>query len=56
MEGNFWAAATRALDMQTSNADRLIDAIRAAMLLSAYAYTSGRFHEVRGPACELKLR
>lgn len=45
MENNFYTAATRSLEAQTSSADRLLDAIRAAMLLSAYTYASGRFHE-----------
>lgn len=47
IEMHFYLAATKALEAQTGVADRLIDGIRAAMLLSAYVYTSGRFHEVR---------
>lgn len=45
MEAKFYNAACRALDAQTGVADRLLDGIRAAMLLSAYVYTAGRFHE-----------
>lgn len=46
MEQHFFMASCQALDVSTANADRLIDCMRAAMLLSAYSYTSGRYHEV----------
>ncbi len=47
MEHTFFVAACRQLDLSSANGDRLIDCLRTAMLLSAYSYTSGRFHEVR---------
>lgn len=47
MEQTFFTAACRHLDISSANGDRLMDCLRAAMLLSAYSYTSGRFHEVR---------
>lgn len=46
MEMHFFDASLKALDMSSANGDRLIDCMRAAMLLSAYSYTSGRYHEV----------
>lgn len=46
MEERFFTEACRHLDAAAANSDRLIDAIRAAMLLSAYAYTNNRHHEV----------
>ncbi|KAK8847547.1 hypothetical protein IAR55_005405 [Kwoniella newhampshirensis] len=45
MEQHFFSAACRHLDSAGPSSDRLIDAVRAAMLLSAYSYTSGRHHE-----------
>ncbi|KAK1921689.1 hypothetical protein DB88DRAFT_443137, partial [Papiliotrema laurentii] len=45
MEQHFFEASCRALDVSSSNADRLIDCMRAAMLLSCYSYSSGRYHE-----------
>ncbi|KAL7419330.1 hypothetical protein Q5752_006168 [Cryptotrichosporon argae] len=45
MEADFFHDACRFLDASTSTVDRLIDAIRAAMLLAAYSYSSGRHHE-----------
>ncbi|WWD21638.1 hypothetical protein CI109_106124 [Kwoniella shandongensis] len=45
MEHHFFSAACRYLDSAGPNSDRLIDAVRAAMLLSAYSYTNGRHHE-----------
>ena len=47
MEAHFFDASCKALDLSSVNADRLIDCMRAALLLSAYSYTSGRYHEVR---------
>lgn len=46
MEELFFNAGCRTLEAQTSRADRLLDGMRAAMLLGAYAYTNGRYHEV----------
>ncbi|WRT64635.1 uncharacterized protein IL334_001569 [Kwoniella shivajii] len=45
MEAHFFSEACRHLDSAGPNSDRLIDAVRAAMLLCAYAYTNGRHHE-----------
>lgn len=45
MEKHFFARAGESLDVSTANNDRLMDSMRAAMLLSAYSFTSGRFHE-----------
>ena len=45
MEHHFFKAACQALDVSSANGDRLIDCLRAAMLLSVYSFTSGRFHE-----------
>ncbi|KAK6903579.1 hypothetical protein I203_107084 [Kwoniella mangroviensis CBS 8507] len=45
MEAHFFAEACRHLDSAGPNSDRLIDAVKAAMLLSAYSYTNGRHHE-----------
>ncbi|WWC86753.1 uncharacterized protein L201_001631 [Kwoniella dendrophila CBS 6074] len=45
MEAHFFAEACRHLDSAGPNSDRLIDAVKAAMLLCAYAYTNGRHHE-----------
>ena len=47
MEQTFFKNACDALDLNSANGDRLIDCLRAAMLLSAWSFTSGRFHEVR---------
>ncbi|OXC70566.1 hypothetical protein AYX13_01043 [Cryptococcus neoformans] len=58
MEERFFTEACRHLDAAAANCDRLIDAIRAAMLLSAYAYTNNRHHEgwlVAGIAVRLVL-
>lgn len=49
MEDRFFREAYRHLDAAAANNDRLIDAIRAAMLLSAYTYTNNRHHEVSCP-------
>lgn len=46
MEEHFFTASCRALDISSANADGLIDCMRSAYLLSAYSYTSGRYHEV----------
>lgn len=45
MEKQFFEQACTHLDISTSTVDRLIDGVRAAMLLSAYSYASGRHHE-----------
>ncbi|WWC68074.1 uncharacterized protein I206_101993 [Kwoniella pini CBS 10737] len=45
MEAHFFAEACRHLDSAGPNSDRLIDAVKAAMLLCAYSYTNGRHHE-----------
>lgn len=45
MEKQFFEQACTHLDISTSTVDRLIDGVRAAMLLSAYSYSSGRHHE-----------
>ncbi|WVQ98216.1 hypothetical protein IAU59_005338 [Kwoniella sp. CBS 9459] len=45
MEAHFFAEACRHLDSAGPNSDRLIDAVRAAMLLCSYSYTNGRHHE-----------
>lgn len=45
MEKHFFEEACKHLDISTSTVDRLIDAVRAAMLLSAYSHSSGRHHE-----------
>ncbi|KIR41067.1 hypothetical protein I307_03231 [Cryptococcus deuterogattii 99/473] len=58
MEDRFFREAYRHLDAAAANNDRLIDAIRAAMLLSAYTYTNNRHHEgwlVAGIAVRLVL-
>ncbi|ODO08602.1 hypothetical protein L198_00333 [Cryptococcus wingfieldii CBS 7118] len=47
LEQHFYAEALRHLDAAAASNDRLVDAIRAAMLLSAYTYTNGRHHEAR---------
>lgn len=49
MEDRFFTEACRHLDAAAANNDRLIDAIRAAMLLSAYTYTNNRHLEVSCP-------
>lgn len=45
MEKHFFEEACKHLEISTSTVDRLIDAVRAAMLLSAYSHSSGRHHE-----------
>jgi hypothetical protein len=45
MEKYFFEQACKALDSSTSSVDRLIDSVRAAMLLAAYSHSSGRHHE-----------
>ncbi|WVF69634.1 hypothetical protein IAT40_004413 [Kwoniella sp. CBS 6097] len=45
MEAHFFAEACKHLDSAGPNSDRLIDAVRAAMLLCSYSYTNGRHHE-----------
>lgn len=44
-EQNFFEQGCKHLDTSTSTVDRLIDAVRAAMLLAAYSHSSGRHHE-----------
>ena len=57
VEQTFFDNACRALDLNSANGDRLIDCLRAAMLLSAWSFVSGRFHEVRTfiPSQSLRL-
>ncbi|ORX34022.1 hypothetical protein BD324DRAFT_638058 [Kockovaella imperatae] len=58
MEQTFFDNACRALDLNSANGDRLIDCLRAAMLLSAWSFVSGRFHEgwiISGMAVRLVL-
>ena len=45
MEKHFFELACKHLEVSTSTVDRLIDGVRAAMLLSAYSHSSGRHHE-----------
>ncbi|WVO16679.1 hypothetical protein L204_104359 [Cryptococcus depauperatus] len=45
MQQHFYSEATRHLDAAAASNDRLLDVIRAAMLLSAHTYTNGRYHE-----------
>ncbi|KAL1407328.1 hypothetical protein Q8F55_006750 [Vanrija albida] len=45
MEKHFFEQSVKALDSSTSSVDRLIDSVRAAMLLAAYSHSSGRHHE-----------
>jgi hypothetical protein len=45
MEKHFFEEACKHLEISTSTVDRLIDAVRAAMLLSVYSHSSGRHHE-----------
>ncbi|CAK9784910.1 unnamed protein product [Cutaneotrichosporon oleaginosum] len=45
MEKHFFEEACKYLEMSTSTVDRLIDAVRAAMLLAVYSHSSGRHHE-----------
>ena len=45
MEHNFFVAACQALERSSASNDRLLDSIRAAMLLGAYSFTSGRYHQ-----------
>lgn len=51
MEHHFFTQACRHLTASSSSNDRLLDGMRAAMLLCTYSYTSGRFHEVGLPPC-----
>ncbi|KAK4684738.1 hypothetical protein P7C73_g5431, partial [Tremellales sp. Uapishka_1] len=44
-DGLLDSARTLLLDATSASSDRLMDAIRAAMLLAAYSYSSGRHHE-----------
>lgn len=44
-ESGFFEQAYKHLEVSTSTVDRLMDAVRAAMLLSAYSHSSGRHHE-----------
>jgi hypothetical protein len=56
MESTFFDRAQFALNASSSNGERLIDTVRCAVLLSAYTYTSGRFHEVSfGYQCNIVL-
>ncbi|ORY20914.1 hypothetical protein BCR39DRAFT_554526 [Naematelia encephala] len=45
MEEHFYEEACEHLDVSSNNGDRLLDCLKASMLLSAYSFTSGRFHE-----------
>ncbi|RXK40913.1 hypothetical protein M231_01761 [Tremella mesenterica] len=44
-EDRHFAAACQAFETSAASGDRLLDAIRAAMLLSSHAYTQGRHHQ-----------
>ncbi|WVQ75879.1 hypothetical protein IAR50_005513 [Cryptococcus sp. DSM 104548] len=58
LEQHFYTEALRHLDAAAASNDRLVDVIRAAMLLGAYTYTNGRHHEgwlVVGTAVRLVL-
>lgn len=45
-EQHFYDRSRQHLDTSLSTGTRIIDAIRAAMLLAAYSYSCGRHHEV----------
>lgn len=47
-EQHFFDRASHHLSVSVATGDRIVDAIRAAMLLAAYSYSCGRHHEV-GP-------
>ena len=53
MEQHFFTSACKALDVSSASRDRLMDCLRAVMLLSSYTYTAGRYHEVSGLSSHL---
>lgn len=45
VEERYFQAACLAIHSPTNHPDRLLDQMRAAMLLSSFAFAAGRFHE-----------
>lgn len=46
VEERYFQAACLAIHQPHSRPERLLDQMRAGMLLSTFAFTAGRFHEV----------